>query len=119
MDPVIAKGILTIVWGIIVGFFIGLTIKNYYEIKLHRKTISKLIDEVEHLTIEKEARKLADRITSLLFGDDKPEDLEKAIEDLANESGVTVGKIVIHGEKEPVKKTTKKATKKADKKEKK
>lgn len=114
MDPAIIKGILIILWGIVLGFFIGLTVKNYYMLKLHSRAISKLIEEAERATIERKARELADKIGDMIFGDDKPADLEVAIKEVAKEQGFDTVAI-----KKATKKTTKKATKKADKKEKK
>lgn len=115
MDPNIAKGILIIFWGIFMGFFLGLTVKNYYILKIHTRAINKLIDELERIHIEKSARELAGKITDMIFGDDKPEDLEKAIKEAADEEGLDVDSIVIKGKKKPAKKTTKKAEKKEKK----
>ncbi len=47
----------------------------------------------------------------MTFGDDKPEDLEKAIKEAADKEGLGVDAIIIKGKKKPAKKTTKKADK--------
>ncbi len=56
MDPNIVKGILVIFWGILMGFFFGLTVKNYYILKIHTRAINKIIDELEKIHIEKSAK---------------------------------------------------------------
>lgn len=114
------KIILNFIWAIMVGASLGLAIRNYYDLKLFRKVLSKMMDEFEKMMIREKARELADNITELIFGDDKPEDLEKAIAEVAKDKGceliaVRKGKkgttVEIKGEKTFKKKTNKKENK--------
>ena len=111
------KIILNFIWAIMIGVSLGLSLRNYYDLKLFRKVLSKVIDELERATIREKARELADNITEMIFGEDKPEDLEKAIADMAKEKGcelisVKKGKkgttVEIKKEKSSAKKTNKK-----------
>lgn len=118
---------LNFIWAIMVGVSLGLAVKNYYDLKLFRRVLSKMMDEFDRMMIKEKARELADNITELIFGEDKPEDLEKAIAEVAKDKGCELvavkkgkrGTTVEIKEERVSKKTTKKATKKADKKEKK
>lgn len=114
MEPVAIK-ILIVIWGVLLGIFCGMIIRNRYEIRLHREALNKIIDELERIHAENKARELAGKITDLIFGEDRPEDLEKAIKEVADDEGFEVDSIIVKGKKKPAEKATKKAEKKEKK----
>lgn len=97
--------------GGMVGFFSGLSLKNHSELKMHKMAICKLIEELEDLKTELRVKKLTTKIEEMVFGDDKPEDLEKAIKEVAEAEGFEAAVI----KKKVAKKTTKKTNKKENK----
>lgn len=113
----ILKIITSIILGAMLGFAFILSLRNYRELVVHRKAICKMLDELDKMMIHQKAEELASNITNIIFGDDKPEDLEKAISDLAEEKGLEVQVIAKKrkAEKKLAKKTTKKSTKKENK----
>lgn len=107
----IIRGIWLIVLGVLTGTAFGLAIRNYNELRLHRHGMAKLIDLVTKLEVEITTKKIADQITDMIFGEDKPEDLEKAIKEVANKEGFDVDAVVVKSKKKSTKKSTKKETK--------
>lgn len=107
----LALRIVVVMLGLLTGVATGLALNNRRELKMHRHGLSKLIDMVTKLEIEMTAKKITDQIADLVMGKDSPEDLEKAIREVAEKEGFDATVI-------KAKKTAKKSTKKSTKKEK-
>lgn len=115
------KVISTIFLGIALGASVVLSIRNAIELSLLRKHIIKLTNDVTDLTLRARLEELTDDVKDIFLGDDKPEDLEAAIEAVksaAEANGFTylgVEKVKKPAAKKTAKKTTKKTTKKETK----
>lgn len=103
--------IWVIVLGVLAGVAFGLAIRNYNELRAHRCSIAKLADLMTKLEMELIAKKLADQVTDMIFGEDNPEDLEKLIKEVVNKEGSNTDAVAVKGKKKSTKKSTKKETK--------
>lgn len=122
MEIKVTYTILCICWGIVAGAALGFALRNYRDIKILREAVCKLIADYKRMQIEKEAEKLARLTTDLIIGDTKPDDLEKAIKEVANNHGCKGVEVEVQLKKSPeaekvTKKTTRKTAKKTTKKE--
>ena len=91
----ILLGVWVIFLGMATGFALGLAIRTYKEQKIHRRMIIELIDKLEDVYVHYRAEKLAGEVTDAIFGKDKPEDLEKAVKEVAKAQGLNPDNVVL------------------------